>query len=219
LALVLLLVSSPAWCQQFLIIVHPDNPVSMMTSDQVSKLFLKTDTQWGGGATVEPVDLPVDSPTRLEFSLEVHGRTAENIQSYWQKQIFSGRAVPPVEVSSDNEVLSYVREHPSAIGYVSAGVDLTGLKVLSVTMPPQRLSAVPARYTERARRFRVEGTVTLEIEVDTNGDVGDIKVLEGLPHGLTQEAERAVKQWKYRPASRDGRPVASTVKVHVRFTL
>jgi hypothetical protein len=53
--------------------------------------------------------------------------------AYWQQQIFSGRGVPPLELSTETAVVEYVRAHPGAVGYVSAGADIRGLKVVEVT--------------------------------------------------------------------------------------
>ena len=47
------------------------------------------------------------------------------VKSFWQRMIFSGRGVPPVEKDTDEEVLSYVGANAGAIGYLSAGAALS----------------------------------------------------------------------------------------------
>lgn len=59
-------------------------------------------------------------------------RSVEAVRSYWQQRIFSGRDVPPPELDTDEEVVRYVLKHDGAVGYVSAGADIDGLKVISV---------------------------------------------------------------------------------------
>jgi len=54
------------------------------------------------------------------------------VKSYWQQQIFSGRDVPPVEKSSDAQVVAFVKQNPGAIGYVAEGTDTAGTKVVTV---------------------------------------------------------------------------------------
>ena len=62
------------------------------------------------------------------------GRSVSAVRAYWQQQIFSGRNVPPVERPSDAEVLTFVKEHPNAIGYVSASTPaIDGTKTLPVS--------------------------------------------------------------------------------------
>jgi len=114
------------------IIVHPSNPVSTLKKTQVSSYFLKKTSSWETGRKVLPVDQGESSPTRKSFTEEIHGREVHSVVSYWQKQIFSGREVPPVEKNSDREVVAFVRENPDAIGYVSEGTALDGEKVVRV---------------------------------------------------------------------------------------
>ncbi len=54
------------------------------------------------------------------------------VDAYWQGLVFSGKASPPPTVGSDQEVVSFVRSTPGAVGYVSAGADTGGVKVLTI---------------------------------------------------------------------------------------
>jgi len=219
-ALAWLTQTAPAQAQQvFRVIVHPDNPSGPLSSDEISQIFLKTKSHWAHGAVAEPVDLSSSSSVREKFSEQVHGRPLAAVQSYWQKKIFSGSGVPPLEVESDAEVMAFIRQHPGGIGYVSAGAALTGVKPLVVRYAPERIKHVAPKYPPAAIRARAQGVVQLHIVINTAGDVADVSVIEGLPHGLTEEAIRAVRQWKYRPAMQDGQPVESSIDVSVQFQL
>jgi protein TonB len=55
------------------------------------------------------------------------------------------------------------------------------------------------------------------IVLDKKGDVVDAKVVKGLGHGLDENAILAVKEWKYKPAEKDGVPVAVKMDVQVDF--
>jgi ABC-type phosphate transport system substrate-binding protein len=117
----------------FKVIVNAANPVASLTAAEVSQLFLKRTTQWRSGASVMPVDLPVSSEVRDEFSRSVHGRPATAIDSFWSKQIFSGAAVPPLTLPAEHEVVAYVRQNAGAIAYVAPNAALgEGVKVLDV---------------------------------------------------------------------------------------
>jgi ABC-type phosphate transport system substrate-binding protein len=126
------LAAPPARANDFVIIVHPSNPVDSMTQKEISALFLKTVTRWADGRRVLPLDQADGSAIRSRFSESIHGRSVSAIKNYWQQQIFAGRDVPPPEKTSDREVMAYVASNPSAIGYVSAGADLGAVKVLAV---------------------------------------------------------------------------------------
>jgi len=59
----------------------------------------------------------------------------------------------------------------------------------------------------------------LKIVVDTKGDVADANVVEGLGLGLDEKAIEAVKQWRFKPAYKEGKPVAVLQMVEMSFVL
>lgn len=85
--------------------------------------------------------------------------------------------------------------------------------------PPAIQREVKPDYTDDARRRGISGDVVLEIIVRSDGNVGDIKVLQGLGAGLDQRAIEAVRQWRFSPARRFGTPVDVVVEVAVEFKL
>ncbi|HXO42515.1 MAG TPA: energy transducer TonB, partial [Thermoanaerobaculia bacterium] len=69
-------------------------------------------------------------------------------------------------------------------------------------------SGVQPVYPEDALRAGLEGLVVLEAIVDERGRVGhDIKVVRSLGHGCDEAAVAAVRQWRFRPATRNGKPI------------
>jgi protein TonB len=84
---------------------------------------------------------------------------------------------------------------------------------------PVALVRVEPHYTEAARRVRLEGTVVVEAIVDRSGRVTDARVLKPLGMGLDASAVEAVRQWRFRPATLHGRPVAVFFRLTVTFRL
>ncbi len=118
----------------FKVVVNASNSTTSISKEQLSRCFMKQTNIWINGATVTPVDLSANSSVRVEFSTTVHERDVNAVKSYWQRQIFSGRGVPPPEKASDEEVLTFVRANPGAIGYVSSATPVgAGVKVLEIT--------------------------------------------------------------------------------------
>lgn len=116
----------------YVVIVNPSNPVSSLSRSTAARMFLKKSKKWDDGRTVQPVDLFSSSSTRASFSRGVLKKSVSAVKAYWQKQVFTGRGVPPPEKSSEYAVISYVRSHRGAIGYVSAGAASDKVKVISI---------------------------------------------------------------------------------------
>jgi TonB family protein len=74
-------------------------------------------------------------------------------------------------------------------------------------------------YTEKARRAHYEGTVVLMIVVGADGSVPEAVVVRPLGLGLDESALRTVRGWKFKPATRDGKPVAVRLVMEVTFRL
>lgn len=74
-------------------------------------------------------------------------------------------------------------------------------------------------YSEEARRAKIQGTVMLRIEIDERGQVRNVSITHGLGLGLDERAIDAVRNWKFRPASRNGKPAVSSALVEVNFRL
>jgi TonB family protein len=81
------------------------------------------------------------------------------------------------------------------------------------------LSKPPVRYTSEARQLRVEGDVVLSVTFLANGQVVVHSVLQGLGHGLDEEARRVAEQIRFRPATNNGQPVDVTTKITITFQL
>ena len=93
------------------------------------------------------------------------------------------------------------------------------LKVGGGISAPQAISTPDPKYTEEARSAKTQGTCILWMIVDDQGRPRDIRVVRGLGMGLDSKAIEAVKQWKFQPALKDGRPVNVQISVEVGFRL
>ena len=88
---------------------------------------------------------------------------------------------------------------------------MTTAPVLSFKREPE--------YSEDARKVKLQGVVILVIEVDAQGEPRNIRVEKGLGLGLDEKAVEAVKSWRFRPATRNGKPVTALARIEVTFRL
>ena len=74
-------------------------------------------------------------------------------------------------------------------------------------------------YTDPARVAKLNGNLLLDVTVSADGNAIDARVVRGLPFGLNQSAIRTLRAWKFRPATREGQPIACRVMTEVTFRL
>jgi TonB family protein len=74
-------------------------------------------------------------------------------------------------------------------------------------------------YSELARKAKFQGRVGLSVEVNASGQATNVKVSHSLGLGLDEKAIEAVKQWRFKPTMKDGKPVAVQAEVQVNFRL
>ena len=84
---------------------------------------------------------------------------------------------------------------------------------------PEKVSAPNPQYTEIARKARIQGVVIVQAIIDKEGNVTNVKVLKGLPMGLEEAAVEAIKSWKFKPATLNGKPVTVYYNLTVNFKL
>jgi len=83
---------------------------------------------------------------------------------------------------------------------------------------PEAITKVAPQYPDIAREAGVDGTVLVQALVGKDGRVKDTRVVKSIPM-LDAAASAAVKQWVFKPALSNNKPVAVWVAVPVRFTL
>ena len=99
------------------------------------------------------------------------------------------------------------------------GVSEPVYRVRDGVKPPRPTYSPAPECSEEARSSRVQGAVMLGIIVTSAGRPTHIRVLQSLGSGLDEKAVEAVSQWKFKPATKDGKPVAVEIAVEVNFNL
>jgi TonB family protein len=84
--------------------------------------------------------------------------------------------------------------------------------------PPRLLSSVLPVYPVMARQARLEGDVTVQADIDTNGHIVRMKVISG-PLPFRVAAMDALRQWKYEPSRLNDQPVPAQLIVTIKFRI
>jgi TonB family protein len=78
---------------------------------------------------------------------------------------------------------------------------------------------VEPQYTDEARLAGYSGTVVLQAVIKKDGTLDIIRIVRGLPLGLTDNAIQALKQWQFKPGTKDGQAVHIAINVEINFNL
>jgi len=84
---------------------------------------------------------------------------------------------------------------------------------------PAVIHSVQPEFSEQARSASLQGTVSLQLIVDAEGNPQNIRVTRHLGMGLDEKAMEAVRQYRFRPAMYQGHPVAVQIVVDIDFHL
>lgn len=137
--------------------------------------------------------------------------------------------VPETPLAKLNDVFFGIPgEEPGAPGAGNSkgttGKDFSGdafqLGSGSGIAPPVAIAKPEPRYTEEARRARIQGVVILSCVIDEQGIPRNLTVVKGLSLGLTESAlETAKNGWRFKPATKDGKPVPVHFLITINFSL
>lgn len=100
-----------------------------------------------------------------------------------------------------------------------AGPGIEARSFTGVTTPPVAIKMIEPEFSEDARKARLQGVVLILADIDERGIPVNIRVARPLGLGLDERAVDAVKQWRFRPGTRNGKPVKSAAYIEVNFRL
>jgi protein TonB len=87
--------------------------------------------------------------------------------------------------------------------------------------PPQITDETRPAYPAAARKAGAHGVVEMEAVIESDGKVGEVRVLHAIDskYGLTEEAVKALKKWRFKPGKKDGVAVPVLVVVEMSFAV
>jgi ABC-type phosphate transport system substrate-binding protein len=116
---------------ELVLVVHPENDATLDL--QVTKrIFLGKEKRFSNGKEVLPINQIVGSESRDTFDSDTLERSSSQISAYWSKLVFTGKGIPPKEVSNDLEVLQIVADNKNAVGYVDSASVTGAVKVIAL---------------------------------------------------------------------------------------
>lgn len=198
-------------------IVRPPSPAMEMTREPVAR-----------SDRVEPVE--VDAPRKQEAGPIPRSAPAPSAPRL--EPVAARRAVPVGKksgggrkekaVSRTIPLPTVAKQVGEAGGKTPASTEATMVSEVESLRGPEALAALnrPPTYPVLARKRGWEGTVLLEVAVQSDGRVQSVQIKESSSYEmLDKEAVKAVGKWRFSPGTRDGRPEPMKVLVPVHFLL
>ncbi len=124
-------------------------------------------------------------------------------------QLRASALISPSKASSttrDSSTIDFIEDIPDEGSAHSIGFK-----------PPQFLNRVKPEYTREAELADITATLEARVVFRSNGEIGEIQITRWAGFGLEESAERAIHQLKFKPATRDGRPVSARAVVRYNF--
>jgi TonB family protein len=142
-----------------------------------------------------------------------HSLPEEKRQSLLEEKM---SAIPASSIGGitggNNEALQPVRAatNPSTAS--------AGGKYATVTRP-EVIYKIEPPYTPEARSARINGVVILSADIGPNGYITSLSIIRPLGMGLDDNAAQAVQAWRFKPATREGKPVPAKVSIEISFKI
>ena len=114
---------------EIMVVVHPSN-AALFDKNAIQRIFLGKTRAFPGGEEALPLSLRETTVASADFTRSVLAKTPKQLKSYWAKMVFTGKGTPPKQMDSSKQIIDLVSNNPNFIGFVKAGTDNGGVKVV-----------------------------------------------------------------------------------------
>jgi len=112
------------------VIVNSENTTSYFSQRQLVDLYMGRDLYFPDGTMALRLDQSPKSQVRHDFYKNLVGKSVAQINAYWARLLFTGRASPPQVINDSKGVLKAVRNNENAVGYINESELDAGVKVV-----------------------------------------------------------------------------------------
>lgn len=129
-SLILFLAPVAGWSKQLFVVVNKTNSITHLTRKEVTDIYMGRIQYFSNGNAALKIDAPGSSQERQRFYENLVGMTLPEVNAYWARLMFSGRATPPMQVANDRDIVQLVKNNPNAIGYITEGDKNKDVKIV-----------------------------------------------------------------------------------------
>lgn len=104
--------------EPLVVVAAKDSTLKELSKSQIQKIYLGKVKTLPSGDAIVPLDQNNEKLKRKFYS-KVIGKNGSALKAYWARLIFTGRGQPPQQLIDDNDVINFVKEEKTSIGYIS----------------------------------------------------------------------------------------------------
>lgn len=112
------------------LIASAGTAVDNLSREQAVNIYMGRLRKFPSGEAAHPLDLPSSETEKALFYRLLVNKELYDIDAYWARLVFSGRASPPRKVGSPSEVIEHVAREPNVIGYVDRSLVDNRVKII-----------------------------------------------------------------------------------------
>ena len=105
---------------EILVVVHASNPTNQLSREQVVDIYMGRNAHFPDGRSALPVDLAANSSIREVYYEMLINKTVAQVNAFWSRLLFSGRATPPRVLPDTQAVIHFVIQNKNAIAHVAS---------------------------------------------------------------------------------------------------
>ena len=113
------------------VIVNAENTVLDYNQRQLVDLYMGRDLYFPNGQMAIRLDQSPDSKVRKNFYANLVGKSVAQVNAYWARLLFTGRASPPQVIRNSKEVLEAIRSNANAVGYIDEKDLEEGVRIIA----------------------------------------------------------------------------------------
>lgn len=107
------------------VITHNESNAKALTAQKLRAIFTLRQQYWRDGTPIRLFVLPANHAVHQEFTRTALGLYPYQLQRSWDRLSFSGVAMGPTEVRSEQEMIAAIKTHKGAIGYINVSLSAT----------------------------------------------------------------------------------------------
>lgn len=120
---------------EIVVVVNRDNPVEDFSRRDLVDLYMGRVQHFSDGSLALRLDHPPDAGVRSQFYRQLVNKSVAEVNAYWARLLFTGRASPPQVINNSGAVLKAIRENRNAIGYLERSEVDDSVKIIASIEP------------------------------------------------------------------------------------